>query len=187
MKIETTPLPGVLLIQPDVFGDHRGYFKESWNRRKYAEQGLDVDFVQDNLSFSKKGILRGLHFQNPNPQGKLVQALQGEVFDVAVDIRKGSPTFEQWFGAILSAENHLQLYVPEGFAHGFCVLSETALFSYKCTDFYNPAAEFSLRYDDPGIGIEWPLDGEPSLSTKDLNAVLLKDFPEEFLPLYMPS
>ena len=184
MKIEETSLPGVLLIQPDVFGDHRGYFQESWNRRKFAELGLNLDFVQDNLSFSRKGILRGLHFQNPQPQGKLVQALQGEVFDVAVDIRKGSPTFGQWFGAVLSAENHLNMYVPQGFAHGFCVLSETALFAYKCTDFYNPATEFSLRFDDPDIGIAWPLDGEPSLSAKDRDALLLKDFPEASLPLY---
>lgn len=184
MKIEQTPLPGVLLIQPDVFGDHRGYFKENWNRRKYAEHGLDVDFVQDNVSLSKKGILRGLHFQNPNPQGKLVQALQGEVFDVAVDIRRGSPTFGRWFGAVLSAENHLQMYVPEGFAHGFCVLSETALFAYKCTDFYSPQTEFSLRHNDPGVGIEWPLDGEPILSAKDKDAPYLKDFPQNLLPLY---
>ena len=186
MKIEETTLPGVLLIYPDVFGDHRGYFQESWNRRKFAELGLNLDFVQDNLSFSRKGILRGLHFQNPQPQGKLVQALQGEVFDVAVDIRKGSPNFGQWFGAVLSAENHLNMYVPEGFAHGFCVLSETALFSYKCTDFYSPPTEFSLRFDDPDIGIAWPLDGEPSLSAKDQNAALLKDFPEDFLPTYTP-
>ena len=184
MRIEPTHLPGVLLIQPDVFGDHRGYFQESWNRMKYAEQGLDVDFVQDNLSFSKKGILRGLHFQNPLPQGKLVQALQGDVFDVAVDIRKGSPSFGQWFGTVLSAENHLQMYVPEGFAHGFCVLSETALFAYKCTEFYNSQSEYSLRFDDPDIGIIWPFDEPPSLSAKDLNAKLLKDFPQESLPLY---
>ncbi|MCX7111075.1 MAG: dTDP-4-dehydrorhamnose 3,5-epimerase [Proteobacteria bacterium] len=184
MKIEATPLSGVLLIQPDLFGDHRGYFQESWNRQKYAEQGLDVDFVQDNLSFSKKGILRGLHFQNPQPQGKLVQALQGEVFDVAVDIRQGSPTFGQWFGAVLSAENHLQMYVPEGFAHGFCVLSETALFAYKCTEYYNPQTEHSLRFDDPDIGIQWPLDEAPSLSAKDVNAKLLKDFPHDLLPLH---
>lgn len=185
MKIETTHLPGVLLIQPDVFGDHRGYFQESWNRRKYAEHGMDVDFVQDNLSFSKQGILRGLHFQNPKPQGKLVQALQGEVFDVAVDIRLGSPTFGLWFGTVLSAENHLQMYVPEGFAHGFSVLSETALFAYKCTDYYNPQTEHSLRFDDPDIGIEWvALDVASSLSAKDENARLLKDFPHELLPLY---
>ena len=184
MKIEPTRLAGVLLIQPDVFGDHRGYFQESWNRRKYAEQGLDVDFVQDNLSFSRRGILRGLHFQNPQSQGKLVQALQGEVFDVAVDIRRGSPAFGQWFGTVLSAENHLQMYVPEGFAHGFCVLSETALFAYKCTEFYSPQSEHSLRFDDPDIGIPWPLDEAPSLSSKDANAKPLKDFPRELLPPY---
>ncbi len=184
MKIEPTHLPGVLLIEPDVFGDHRGYFQESWNRRKYAEFGLNVDFVQDNLSFSRRGILRGLHFQNPNPQGKLVQALQGEVFDVAVDIRKGSPSFGKWFGTVLSAENHLQMYVPEGFAHGFCVLSETALFAYKCTEYYSPQSEHSLRFDDPDIGIKWPLEESPSLSAKDANARLLKDFPEDLLPLY---
>lgn len=187
MKIEPTHIPGVLLIEPDVFGDHRGYFKESWNRLKYADFGLDVDFVQDNLSFSRKGILRGLHFQNPTPQGKLVQALQGEVFDVAVDIRKGSPSFGQWFGAVLSAENHLQMYVPEGFAHGFCVISETALFAYKCTEYYSPQSEHSLRFDDPDIGIQWPLDEPPSLSAKDINAKLLKDFPENLLPTYPAS
>jgi dTDP-4-dehydrorhamnose 3,5-epimerase len=187
MKIEETSLPGALLISPDVFGDHRGYFKESWNRLKYGELGLDEDFVQDNISFSKKGILRGLHFQSPNPQGKLVQALQGEVFDVAVDVRKGSPNFGQWFGVRLSAENHLQLYVPEGFAHGFCVLSETAMFAYKCTRYYSPSNEFSLRFDDPDIGIEWPLDEPPSLSNKDKEAFLLKDFPVDSLPLYLPQ
>ena len=184
MKIEQTPLSGVLVVHPDVFGDHRGYFQESWNQRKYAELGLEVDFVQDNLSFSKRGILRGLHFQNPRPQGKLVQALQGEVFDVAVDIRKGSPTFGQWFGMVLSVENHLQMYVPEGFAHGFCVLSETALFAYKCTEFYNPQSEHSLRFDDPDIGIEWPLDEIPSLSAKDKDAKQLNDFPQDLLPVF---
>ena len=185
MKIEATPLPGVWLIQPDVFGDHRGYFQESWNKRKFAEQGLNLDFVQDNLSYSRKGILRGLHFQNPKAQGKLVQALQGEFFDVAVDVRKGSPTFGQWFGAVLSAENHLQMYVPEGFAHGFCVLSETALFAYKCTEFYNPQTEYSLRFDDPDIGIDWPLGDAYSLSAKDENAQRLKEFPQESLPIYI--
>lgn len=183
MIVESTTLPGVLLIKPDVFGDARGYFIESWNRRRYAEAGLDRDFVQDNQSLSKQGILRGLHFQNPSPQGKLVQVLRGEVFDVAVDIRFGSPTFGQWFGAILSEENHHQLWVPEGFAHGFCVTSEMALFSYKCTDFYNPKAEFSLRWDDPDLGIAWPID-TPALSAKDQAGMLLKDFPREALPVW---
>ncbi len=184
MKIEAAPLPGVYLIQPDVFGDHRGYFQENWNLRKFAEQGLVLEFVQSNLSYSKQGILRGLHFQNPKSQGKLVQVLQGEVFDVAVDIRRGSPAFGAWFGTKLSAENHLQMYVPEGFAHGFCVLSETALFSYNCTEFYNPQTEYSIRFDDPDIGIEWPLQGPPSLSAKDEKALRLKDFPQDALPLY---
>jgi dTDP-4-dehydrorhamnose 3,5-epimerase len=184
MNIEPTHLPGVLLIEPTVFGDQRGFFKESWSRQKFAERGLMLDFVQDNVSLSRRGILRGLHFQNPNPQGKLVQVLQGEVFDVAVDIRRGSPTFGQWYGARLSAENHLQLYIPEGFAHGFCVLSETALFAYKCTDLYNPKAEHSLRWDDPDIGIDWPIDQPPMLSAKDEAARYLRDMPEEFLPTY---
>lgn len=186
MIVENTSLPGVLLIRPKVFGDHRGYFKESWSRQVFSEHGLDLDFVQDNLSYSGRGILRGLHFQNPKPQGKLVHVLQGEVFDVAVDIRHGSPHFGRWFGARLSSENHLQMYVPEGYAHGFVVLSETALFAYKCTGPYAPEFEYSLRYDDPDLGIDWPLDVPPVLSAKDQAAVNLKDFPVDKLPLYVP-
>ncbi|CAL1241287.1 dTDP-4-dehydrorhamnose 3,5-epimerase [Candidatus Methylocalor cossyra] len=185
MIVQTTPLDGVLHIMPDVFGDPRGFFLETWNRRRYAEYGLDRDFVQDNLSLSRRGILRGLHFQNPTPQGKLVQVLQGEVFDVAVDIRRGSPTFGRWYGAFLSGDNHHQLFVPEGFAHGFCVTSETALFAYKCTDFYNPAAEFSLRWDDPDLAIDWPVK-TPVLSSKDQAGRRLKDFPEDALPVWQP-
>jgi len=185
MIIETTNLPGVLLVKPNVFGDARGFFLESWNRERYAEAGLDQDFVQDNVSQSRQGILRGLHFQNPRPQGKLVQVLRGEVFDVAVDIRVGSPTFGQWYGVALSEENHYQLYVPENFAHGFCVTSETALFAYKCTDFYNPAGEHSLAWDDPDIGIPWPV-AAPQLSAKDQAAKRLKDFPPAALPVYQP-
>jgi dTDP-4-dehydrorhamnose 3,5-epimerase len=185
MNIEATCLPGVLLIKPEVFGDARGFFLESWNRRRYAEAGLDRDFVQDNLSFSRRGILRGLHFQNPGPQGKLVQVLRGEVFDVAVDIRVGSPSFGQWYGTVLSEENHHQLYVPENFAHGFCVTSETALFAYKCTDFYRPANEHSLLWNDPDIGIAWPIDS-PELSAKDQAGRRLQDFPPESLPAYLP-
>ncbi|NJD07974.1 MAG: dTDP-4-dehydrorhamnose 3,5-epimerase [Methylococcaceae bacterium] len=184
MRMEETALPGVLLITPKVFGDHRGFFQESWNRRVFADAGLDLDFVQDNLSFSARGILRGLHFQNPNGQGKLVHVLQGEVYDVAVDIRRGSPHFGRWFGVRLSADNHLQMYVPPGFAHGFCVLSETALFAYKCTEFYDPAAEHSLRFDDPDLAIDWPLEQAPTLSGKDQAARRLKDFPEDLLPTY---
>ncbi|MFN5745473.1 MAG: dTDP-4-dehydrorhamnose 3,5-epimerase [Methylococcaceae bacterium] len=175
MIIDTTPLEGVLLITPDVFGDERGYFQESWNRRRYAEAGLDREFVQDNLSLSRKGILRGLHFQNPGPQGKLVSVVRGEVFDVAVDVRAGSATFGQWFGVTLSEHNHQQLFVPEGFAHGFCVTSDVALFSYKCTAFYNPKTEFSLCWDDPDIGIDWPITN-PELSAKDQAGRRLKDF-----------
>lgn len=183
MKAEGTTLPGLLLITPDVFGDSRGCFFETWNRQRYAAAGLDAQFVQDNVSLSRRGILRGLHFQNPQGQGKLVQALQGEVFDVAVDIRRGSPTFGRWYGCTLSDQNRLQLYVPAGFAHGFCVTSETALFAYKCTDFYNPQTEFSLRWDDPGIGIDWPVR-EPELSGKDAAGWLLADFPSANLPAY---
>ncbi|MEY4194989.1 MAG: hypothetical protein RLZZ226_1357 [Pseudomonadota bacterium] len=185
MIINPTPLPGVLLLEPRVFGDARGFFFESWNRQRFSEAGLELDFVQDNVSFSRQGILRGLHFQNPLPQGKLVQVLEGAVYDVAVDIRRGSPTFGQWYGVTLSGENHRQLYVPEGFAHGFCVVSETALFSYKCTDFYNPAHEYSLAWNDPDIGIHWPIS-EPSLSGKDQAGQRLADFRPEQLPEWRP-
>jgi dTDP-4-dehydrorhamnose 3,5-epimerase len=183
MIIETTPLAGLLLVKPDVFGDERGFFQETWNLRRYTEAGLDRHFVQDNLSLSRKGILRGLHFQNPGPQGKLVYVLQGEVFDVAVDVRTDSPTFGQWHGVTLSAENHHQLFVPEGFAHGFCVTSETALFAYKCTDFYNPKAEFSLLWNDPDIGIEWPIT-KPELSEKDKNGQPLSEFSRDSLAVW---
>ncbi len=183
MKITETALPDVLLIEPDVFGDQRGFFMETWNRQRYFYAGLEKDFVQDNLSLSRQGILRGLHFQHPYPQGKLVQVLRGSVFDVVVDIRQGSPTFGQWVGVELSADNHRQLFVPEGFAHGFCVLSDEALFSYKCTDFYHPETEKSLFWNDPDIGIEWPVT-DPILSGKDQNGKLLKAFSEDELPLF---
>ena len=184
MNFFLTDLPGVLIIEPRVFGDERGFFMESWNRERYAAAGLDVDFVQDNLSFSRRGVLRGLHFQNPNAQGKLVQVLQGEVFDVAVDIRVGSPAFGRWTSVRLSAENRRQFYIPPGFAHGFCVTSETALFAYKCTDVYNPAAEESVLWNDPDLAIPWPLAGEPELSAKDREGVRLRDVPVERLPRY---
>ena len=183
MIIEQTHLAGVLLIKPDVFGDARGYFQESWNQRCYAEAGFNRDFVQDNLSLSKKGILRGLHFQNPGAQGKLVYVLRGEVFDVAVDVRADSPTFGQWYGTYLSEENHHQLFVPEGFAHGFCVTSDMALFAYKCTSFYHPASEYSIAWNDPDIGIDWPID-TPELSTKDKEGLRLIDLPKEILSVW---
>ena len=186
MKIIETDLPEVRLIQPRVFGDERGWFMESWQEARYQALGITGPFVQDNQALSAKGVLRGLHAQNPHPQGKLVQVLQGEVFDVAVDIRKGSPRFGQWAGALLSGDNHHQFWIPPGFAHGYCVLSDEALFSYKCTDYYHPDGEFSVRWDDPAIGIQWPLTAPPVLSDKDRNAPLLKDIPDERLLAFHP-
>jgi dTDP-4-dehydrorhamnose 3,5-epimerase len=183
MKIIETELPGVLLIEPQVFGDHRGWFAETWSQWRYANAGVDKPFVQDNVSFSAKGILRGLHFQNPQAQDKLVQVLAGEVFDVAVDIRVGSPTFGRWVGQTLSADNHRQMYIPAGFAHGFCVLSPTAIFSYKCTDYYNRSTEMGIVWNDPDVGIDWPID-EPTLSQKDAASPKLRDIPAEKLPKY---
>ncbi len=185
MKVTATPLPGVLLIEPKVYGDARGFFMEAWHLKRYREAGIQADFVQDNLSLSRQGILRGLHYQWPYPQGKLVQVLYGTVFDVAVDLRPRSPTFGRWVGYELSAANHRQLYIPEGFAHGFCVLSQEALFAYKCTDFYHPEAEYSLRWDDPDLAIAWPIS-TPVLSDKDRNGYFLKDLPEEALPQIDP-
>ena len=178
MKVSTTALEGVLLIEPKVFGDARGFFLESWNEQRFDEAvGAPVRFVQDNHSRSTKGVLRGLHFQRPpHAQGKLVRCVVGSVFDVAVDVRAGSPTFGQWVGEVLSAENQRQLWIPPGFAHGFLVLSDTADFLYKTTDLYAPQAEGAVRFDDAAIGIEWPDVGLPyRLADKDLAAPLLKD------------
>lgn len=180
MQIHETEIAGVLLIEPKVFGDARGFFMELWNQERYQAAGLNVGFVQDNLSRSQRGTLRGLHFQNPNPQGKLVHVLEGEVFDVAVDIRPNSPTFGRWVGYTLSAENRRQLYIPPGLAHGFCVTSETALFAYKCTDFYRPAHEGAIAWDDPQLAIDWPVR-EPLLSNRDRNAPRLCEVPRERL------
>ncbi|WP_026289924.1 dTDP-4-dehydrorhamnose 3,5-epimerase [Thioalkalivibrio sulfidiphilus] len=185
MEVSKTPIDGVLVIEPKVFGDHRGYFTELWNQSRYTKIGLFEQFVQDNLSYSRKGVLRGLHFQNPNPQGKLVYVLQGEVFDVAVDIRLGSPTFGQWYGVTLSAENHRQFYIPPGLAHGFCVTSDEALFAYKCSDHYNPEAEGTLLWDDPDIGIPWPTEA-PQLADKDRQGMRLRDLPQDRLVPYRP-
>lgn len=175
-----TKLPGVILVEPDVYEDSRGFFLETWNRKRYEEIGIRETFVQDNVSFSQEGILRGLHFQNPQSQGKLVQVLSGEVWDVAVDIRKGSPTFGQWVGEVLSEQNHKQLYIPPGFAHGFCVTSPTALFAYKCTRFYDPSTEHGILWNDPDLGINWPVE-RPLLSSKDKDYPRLKDLPSEVL------
>lgn len=183
MRIIETRLPGVLIFEPKVFPDGRGCFLETWSLKRYEEAGIKESFVQDNVSYSQKGILRGLHFQYPQSQGKLVQVLSGEVFDVAVDIRAGSPTFSQWVSTILSEANHRQMYVPAGFAHGFCVLSKTATFSYKCTDYYNSSTEGGIIWNDPAIGIDWPVK-EPILSDKDRQYPHLKDIPIEKLPQY---
>lgn len=175
MEVVKTPIEGVLLIKPQVFGDERGYFVETWQKERYEAAGINLPFVQDNHSKSTKGILRGLHFQKQHPQGKLVMVSLGEVFDVAVDIRKGSPTFGKWFGAILNQENQNQLWIPPGMAHGFVVLSDIAHFHYKCTDFYHPGDEGSIRWNDPTIGIDWPYKEEPVLSAKDQIAPFFKD------------
>ena len=168
MKLTLTPIKDLVVIEPKVFGDERGYFYEAYNKNTFHELGLDYDFVQDNQSFSRKGVLRGLHFQKQFPQAKLVRVIEGEVFDVAVDLRKDSPTFGKWYGVTLSGENKKMFMIPRGFAHGFLVLSETAVFSYKCDDFYHPNDEGGIIYNDPDIGIEWPeVDCELVLSEKD--------------------
>jgi len=174
MNVIPQAIPEVLLIEPKVFGDQRGFFLETFNVKRYAEVGIIQPFVQDNHSHSAKGVLRGLHFQKQFPQGKLVYVTSGTVFDVAVDIRKDSSTFGQWVGMILIAEEHKQFYVPAGFAHGFCVLSDIADFHYKCTDYYHPEDEGSIRWNDPDIGIQWHIT-QPTLSAKDANAPFLKD------------
>lgn len=176
IKLIPTPLDGAVVIQPRVFGDDRGFFLESWNTRAFAEAGLELNFVQDNHSRSSKGVLRGLHLQNPDPQGKLVRVVAGAVFDVIVDLRRSSRTFGRWFGVELNASNKQMLWVPPGFAHGFLTLEDGTDFLYKCTEFYNPAAEQALRWDDPALAIDWPLDGiEPQLSAKDLHAKRLSE------------
>jgi len=177
MKVTSCDLAGLLLIEPAVFGDNRGFFLESWNQQRYRDAGIAADFVQDNFSLSSRGTLRGLHFQNPMVQGKLVSVWQGEVWDVAVDIRRRSPTFGRWFGVTLSADNKRQLYVPPGFAHGFVVMSDRALFHYKCTDFYSPKDEVGFRWDDPAVGIQWPPVERPILSRRDAANPLLSELP----------
>jgi dTDP-4-dehydrorhamnose 3,5-epimerase len=185
MKVHPTTLAEVVLVELDVFGDARGRFMETFRRERYVDAGIGVglEFVQDNFSSSARGTLRGLHYQLRHPQGKLVHVTRGEVFDVAIDIRRGSPTFGRWFGTLLSADNHRQLWVPPGFAHGFAVTSETADFAYKVTAAYDPADERSIAWNDPELAIAWPLHGEPTLSKRDASAPTLRDAE---LPVYAP-
>lgn len=175
MEFKKTEIEGVYIIEPKVFGDNRGYFMETYNEKDFKAAGLDYTFVQDNQSKSKAGVLRGLHFQKTHPQAKLVRVLEGKVFDVAVDLRKGSKTYGKWVGVVLSEENKKQFMIPRGFAHGFVVLSETATFAYKCDEFYHPEDEGGIMWNDPEIGIEWPYKGEPLLSEKDKKHPSLKE------------
>jgi dTDP-4-dehydrorhamnose 3,5-epimerase len=183
MKVIETALPGALVLEPQVFGDARGFFYESYNEAKYRDAGVDRRFVQSNVSRSAKGVLRGLHYQWPNPQGKLVSVLEGEVYDVAVDIRQGSPTFGQSVGVMLTAENHRHFWVPEGFAHGFCVLSDFATFSYQCTALYDAKTDAGIRWNDAALGIDWPVS-DPLLSDKDRITPFLHDVAPERLPVF---
>jgi dTDP-4-dehydrorhamnose 3,5-epimerase len=183
VKIIETSLPGVLLIEPDVYRDPRGFFMETYHQEKYTEKSVDQVFVQDNYSHSKRGALRGLHYQLRHPQGKLIFVITGEIFDVAVDIRRGSPTFGKWVGGPLSAENKRQIFVPTGFAHGFCVVSETADVIYKCTDFYVSDDEHGIFWADPAIGIDWPINS-PILSVKDSQYPGLSEVSEDLLPVH---
>jgi len=185
MKVSGTDLPGVVLVEPTVFDDPRGLFYESWSDARYAAAGMAGAFVQDNVSRSTHGTLRGLHLQHPHGQAKLVYVLVGEVFDVAVDVRVGSPHFGQWTGATLSESNRHQLYLPPGFAHGFCVVSDTALFAYKCTDYYHRETEIAVAWNDPDIGIRWPIT-EPSLSKNDRTGLPLAALRDK-LPQYRAS
>jgi dTDP-4-dehydrorhamnose 3,5-epimerase len=185
LEFLNTSLQGVILIKPVVFKDPRGFFMETFHKKKYRDGGIDRAFVQDNFSSSQKDTLRGLHYQLRHPQAKLIYAIKGEIYDVVVDIRQGSPTFRQWMGIVLSEGNRYQLFIPEGFAHGFCVLSETAEVVYKCTDFYMPDDEFGVLWSDPSIGIDWPVK-DPLLSEKDTRYPVVGEIPEENLPVYSP-
>jgi dTDP-4-dehydrorhamnose 3,5-epimerase len=183
MKVSETELPGALILEPQVFGDIRGFFYESYNRATWRKLGIDAEFVQSNVSRSARGVLRGLHYQWPQPQGKLVSVLEGEVYDVAVDIRRGSPTFGRSVGVMLTAENHRHFWVPEGFAHGFCVLSEYATFTYQCTALYDAGVDAGIRWNDAALNIDWPVS-EPLLSDKDRNTPFLHDVAPERLPVF---
>lgn len=181
-KFIKTAIPGVVLVEPDTYRDERGFFMETYHQTRYAEGGIEYLFVQDNHSHSRKGTLRGLHYQLKHSQAKLIYVSGGEIFDVAVDIRRGSPTFGKWVGAHLTEENSRQIYVPKGFAHGFYTLSETADVIYKCTDFYAPGDEYGILWSDPDIGIEWP-EKNPLLSKKDSRNTRLSEIPEDLLPV----
>lgn len=183
MKVIETRLPGCVVLEPRVFGDSRGFFFEGWNRQRFEALGLEMNFVQSNISSSSRDVLRGLHYQWPRPQGKLVSVLEGEVYDVAVDIRRGSPTYGQWDAVVLSAENRRQFWIPEGFAHGFAVLSERALFHYLCTDVYVAEHDAAIRWNDADIAVDWPVSS-PTLSAKDEVAPFLKDIAEDSLPVF---
>ncbi len=183
MTVREAPLPGVLIFEPKIFGDHRGFFVETYNEERYREAGLDVKFVQDNLSKSERGVLRGLHFQWPDPQGKLVSVLEGLVWDVAVDIRLGSPNFGEWHAEFLDGESKRQMWVPPGFAHGFVTLSDVAVFHYKCTSIYRAEYDFGVSFKDPDLGIPWP-DLELKLSAKDQNLPNLAYLPKDKQPIY---
>lgn len=181
MNCIETGISGLLIIEPEVYGDERGFFMETWHSGRYADAGLPEHFVQSNVSRSTAGVVRGLHYQYPNPQGKLIQVLEGKIFDVAVDIRSDSPTFREWVGVELSDRSHRQLYVPEGFAHGFCVLGQAATISYLCTRVFSAEADAAIAWDDPDIGVEWPIQ-PASLSARDSSAPRLAEIPIDCLP-----
>jgi dTDP-4-dehydrorhamnose 3,5-epimerase len=183
MKIVLTDFDGLVLLEPDVHSDPRGYLLETWNQPRYAQAGIHHQMLQENLSWSKAGVLRGLHFQNPHAQAKLIMVLAGEIFDVAVDVRRGSPTFAKWFGTRLSADNRRQLFIPQGFAHGFCVLSDAALVSYKCSETYHAESELAILWKDERLGIDWPVKA-PVLSAKDAAAARFDDIPPQRLPAW---
>ena len=183
MKLTETELDGVLIIEPSVYEDARGFFLETYHQNRYRELGIHSDFVQDNMSFSKKRTLRGLHFQHPQDQAKLVQVAKGTVFDVVVDVRRGSPTFGKWAGAYLSDEKMWQIFIPEGFAHGFCVISEYAVFMYKCSNFYARECEGGILWSDPDLNIQWPVE-DALVSEKDMKLPCLKDLATDMLPVY---
>jgi dTDP-4-dehydrorhamnose 3,5-epimerase len=184
LKVTRSPnLPEIIIIEPDVFGDNRGRFMETYQAQRYLDHGITGHFVQDNISYSNRGVLRGLHYQLGRPQGKLVWVVQGQIYDVAVDIRKDSPTFGKWESVMLSSENHWQIYIPEGFAHGFCVTSETAVVAYKCTDFYSPKDERGILWNDPSLNIDWPID-DPDLSEKDSSSPTIEGLSSRELPFF---